>query len=358
MTSTAKDPAARSAGDGERLSRRSEYDFVIVGAGPNGLGISAYLSKWGFKVCNLEARPEVGGGAENAEPIPGYSIDPHASFFYGGAGPALEQLELGRYGFRLSPSSMSATFASDGRYLSRQGMFVQGGSQNAFDPVKMLESFGASQDDAKFYVEFMANLQPRLVEFLRSVYWTPPYDHRWRVPREELPETKIFKELVPIWDDAFLEMSYFEFLEAIGLPDPLKCGSLIGAWGNGPHPYYRGMLIPAFGVGQLMSVTNSSSPVGGMHALAHALARCALAHGARIFVNAPVSEVIVRRAGRRLLDAGGEDGLGAHGRDLQQPCEEPAQGVLVGGVFHRLRLAPRRPQPRGREPLGREHGGE
>ena len=157
-----------------------------------------------------------------------------------------------------------------------------------------IESLGAAPDDAKFYIEFMTNVQGRLQEFLRSIYWTPPYDHRWRVPKEELPETKIFKEIVPIWDDAFLDMSYWEFVDYMGLPDPLKCGSLIGAWGNGPHPYYKGMLIPAFGVGQLMSVSNNSAPVGGMHSLAHALARCSLAHGARIFVNAPVTEVIVR----------------------------------------------------------------
>jgi beta-carotene ketolase (CrtO type) len=296
MPATATVQAAkrtRDAAGGERLAKKSVYDFVVVGGGPNGLGAAAYLSKWGFSVCMLEARPEIGGGAENAEPSPGYSIDPHASFFYGGAAPALEQLELGRYGFRLSPSTNSASFASDGRHLVRSNNLFQA-DQPEQDPVKMLEGLGAAPDGAKFYIEFMTNVQGRLQEFLRSIYWTPPYDHRWRVPREELPETKIFKEIVPTWDPAFLDMSYWEFLEYMGVPDPIRCGNLIGAWGNGPHPYFKGMLIPAFGVGQLMSVTNSSSPVGGMHALAHALARCALAHGARIFVNAPVTEVIVR----------------------------------------------------------------
>jgi beta-carotene ketolase (CrtO type) len=296
MPATATVQAAkrtRDAAGGERLAKKSVYDFVVVGGGPNGLGAAAYLSKWGFSVCMLEARPEIGGGAENAEPSPGYSIDPHASFFYGGAAPTLEQLELGRYGFRLSPSTNSASFASDGRHVIRSNNLFQA-DQPEQDPVKMLEGLGAAPDGAKFYIEFMTNVQGRLQEFLRSIYWTPPYDHRWRVPREELPETKIFKEIVPTWDPAFLDMSYWEFLEYMGVPDPIRCGNLIGAWGNGPHPYFKGMLIPAFGVGQLMSVTNSSSPVGGMHALAHALARCALAHGARIFVNAPVTEVIVR----------------------------------------------------------------
>jgi phytoene dehydrogenase-like protein len=291
MAQAATGRATRSASDGERLARKSAYDFVIVGGGPNGLGAAAYLSKWGFSVCVLEARPEVGGGAENVEPIPGYSIDPHASFFYGGAAPALEQLELGRYGFRLSRTTDGFISTSDGR-------FVTGGTNIYHDDVPldaelMAEALGMERDAAKFYTEFMANLKGRVVEFLRSVYWTPPYDHRWRVPPEELPEVKIFQDMVPTWDPAFLDMSYYEFLEQLGLPDPVMCGNLINAWGNGAHPYYRGMVIPAFSVGQLMLYTNAA-PVGGMHALAHALARCALAHGARIFVNAPVTEVVVR----------------------------------------------------------------
>ena len=291
QAATAAGQATRSAADGERLPRKSAYDFVVVGGGPNGLGAAAYLSKWGFSVCMLEARPEVGGGVENYEPVPGYSCDAHASFFYGGAAPAMDQLELGRYGFRLSPNSAGVSIPPGGKFVSHNSASE---SSAQADPVAFMESLGAAPDDAKFYIEFMANVQGRLQEFLRSIYWTPPYDHRWRVPKEELPETKIFKEIVPIWDDAFLDMSYWEFVDYMGLPDPVKCGSLIGAWGNGPHPYYKGMLIPAFGVGQLMSASNNSAPVGGMHSLAHALARCSLAHGARIFVNAPVTEVIVR----------------------------------------------------------------
>src|SRR3990172_2592133 len=112
---TSIDQASRSAADGERLARKSTYDFVIVGGGPNGLGAAAYLSKWGFSVCMLEARPELGGGAENYEAVPGYSCDAHASFFYGGAAPAMDQLELGRYGFRLSLNSAGMSITSDGR---------------------------------------------------------------------------------------------------------------------------------------------------------------------------------------------------------------------------------------------------
>ncbi len=299
----ARASGARAAGTGERLEKKSRYDFVVVGGGPNGLGIAAYLSKWGFSVCMLEARPEIGGGAENTEPEPGFSIDPHASFFYGSMGPGPEQLELGKYGFRLSNSTGSASFTSDGRktIIDNTGMF----EGVAFEDLpKFVESLGGSSDGSKFFIEFMVNLQARVQELVRSIYWTPAYDHKWRIPKDELPESRIFKDIVPIWDDAYLDMSLYEFLNSFDLPDPMMCGALINAWGNGPHPYYKGMLIPAFGVGLLLGTT-LPSPVGGMHALAHALARCTLAHGGKIFVNSPVSEIIVedgRAVGVRVDD--------------------------------------------------------
>jgi phytoene dehydrogenase-like protein len=289
MTQQMAEARTREAGSGDRLSRKSTYDYVVVGGGPNGLGIAAYLSKWGFSVCVLDARPEIGGGAENVEPIPGYSIDPHAVFFYAGAAPALEQLDLGRYGFRLSAMSGSISIRPDGQAMYMRSELLDG----TMDPAAYIESMGATPETAKFYIEFMSNLGPRLTEFLRSVYWTPPYDERWGIAKADLPETKMFKEIVPTWDDALLDMSLYEWAEEMGIPDPIKAGMMIGSWGNGPHPYWKGMLLPCFAVSQLMSVNNSAT-VGGMHSFAHAIARCALAHGARIFVNAPVSEVIVR----------------------------------------------------------------
>ena len=293
-TEDVRERPSREVGQRERLARKSTYDYVVVGGGPNGLGIAAYLSKWGFSVCILDARPEIGGGAENTEPIPGYSIDPHAVFFYAGAAPALEQLELGRYGLRLSPLTEGISIRPDGVSTvprrTQRGMFD---GADLDDPEGFLTGLGASSETAKFFIELMTNLGPRLTQFLRSIYWTPPYDHRWGIAKADLPETKIFKEIVPVWDDALLDMSLYEWLQEMGVPDPIKAGMLISAWGNGPHPYWKGMLLPCFGIGQLMSLTNAS-PVGGMHAYAHSIARCALAHGARIFVNAPVTEVIVR----------------------------------------------------------------
>ena len=81
--------------------RDETFDIVVVGGGHNGSTIAAYLAKSGLSVAVCEARPECGGGQENTEPRPGFRIDPHATYLYGGAAPGFDQLELWKYGMRM-----------------------------------------------------------------------------------------------------------------------------------------------------------------------------------------------------------------------------------------------------------------
>ena len=84
------------------MNKEERYDFVIVGGGPNGTALAAYLAKSGQSVCVLEERPECGGACENAEVIPGVRIDPHTTYMYAGAAPGFDQLELWKHGFRMN----------------------------------------------------------------------------------------------------------------------------------------------------------------------------------------------------------------------------------------------------------------
>jgi len=58
-----------------------QYDVIIIGSGPNGLAIGAYLSKAGQKVLLLEKRYEAGGGLATEQiTLPDFFHNTHAIF--------------------------------------------------------------------------------------------------------------------------------------------------------------------------------------------------------------------------------------------------------------------------------------
>jgi phytoene dehydrogenase-like protein len=58
------------------LEQRSDYDAIVVGAGPNGLAAAIVLAKAGRSVLVLEAQRQVGGGVRSeALTLPGYTHD-------------------------------------------------------------------------------------------------------------------------------------------------------------------------------------------------------------------------------------------------------------------------------------------
>ncbi len=65
----------------EEFPQESEFDVVIIGAGPNGLIAGAYLAKAGLRVAICERRFEVGGGLATEENLyPCYASNPHVLY--------------------------------------------------------------------------------------------------------------------------------------------------------------------------------------------------------------------------------------------------------------------------------------
>ena len=59
----------------------TEYDGIIIGAGPNGLTVAAYLAKAGLKILVLEKNFEAGGGlATEQVTLPGFLHNTHAVY--------------------------------------------------------------------------------------------------------------------------------------------------------------------------------------------------------------------------------------------------------------------------------------
>ena len=96
-------------------------DVIIIGAGPNGLEIGAYLSKAGLKVLVLERRLEMGGGLATEEvTLPDYRHNTHATYMMMvDYAPLYQDLELERtYNVKhIHPSLEFVLPLSDGKSL-------------------------------------------------------------------------------------------------------------------------------------------------------------------------------------------------------------------------------------------------
>jgi phytoene dehydrogenase-like protein len=84
------------------------YDFIVIGAGHNGLTAAAKLAKAGRKVLVLERRANVGGAAATEELIPGFKFNigaPDAGLLL----PTVaNELELGKHGLEFIESPVAA----------------------------------------------------------------------------------------------------------------------------------------------------------------------------------------------------------------------------------------------------------
>lgn len=283
------------------MSLVEQYDAVVIGGGPNGLGIAAYLARTGLSVCVLEERLQMGGAAENVEVIPGFRIDPHATYLYGAAAPAFKDLELHRFGFRMHYfKTLAGTVTSDGKALI-SGRFNPG------ETIASIQRY--SLKDAVFTQMLLKTFEPIAGEFLRSIFWTPPYPPgSWSSPLE-LPWFQFLRERAPgalsyFPPELAMELSTYELLDTQYELEPLKVMMGQGAWYNGPFPAWRGMGLFGLATGLLMAYS-SGSPMGGMHAMMHALIRCCLHYGVRMYVNSPVEEIVVEEGEAKGVVLGG-----------------------------------------------------
>ena len=278
------------------MSAEERYDIVIIGAGHNGTTAAAYLAKCGLSVCVLEERPECGGAQENAEPVAGVHVSPHAVALYGGAAPGWEQLELWRYGLRLDWAAQNRAAEA----LTKGGRF------------DLLTTDGVAQATPKdlegwLKLSGMLSQPPFTKELLRATFWCPPHPADVELNEHTIPFMQVYKERLPdVWTPELLEWTLFDLMDEHMETEPFKVFQAYIAWMSGAAGHFEGMAIPAFeSVIAAVLYTLGSVPLGGIHGYYHALFRCAVAHGAVFRTCCPVDEIIIqhgRAVGVRLRD--------------------------------------------------------
>ena len=268
------------------------YDIVIIGGGPNGVTAAAYLSKCGLSVCVLEERYEAGGSCETAEPIAGARIYPHAQLMYAAPAPGFEQLELHKYGFRMSwsPIDLEKSMGKLGQTTS-QGLVP------------------ATQTDMMGFAKMSGLLgsPPFMTDLMRATFWCPPHPPEVEVTDETVPYMQVYKQHQPdLWTPELREMTMFDFMDQHMETESLKTMLAFAAWGSGAAGHWEGVAVPALlAVVLLLMPGHLSHPRGGLHGYFHAILRCAIDHGTIVRTCCPVDEIIVsngRAVGVRLRD--------------------------------------------------------
>ena len=280
------------------MGKDERYDFVVVGGGPNGVALSAYLGKCGASVCVLEERPEAGGACENTEPIPGVRITPHAMYMYGGPAPGFEQLELHKYGFRMDWSPMSENLADqkEGGVLTTEGVA----------PLTDKDAMGWAK------ISGMLGQPPFIKDLLRSIFWCPPHPPEVEVTAENVPYMQVYKQHQPdVWTEELLDMTMFDLMDEYLETEPFKVMHAMVAWYSGAAGHWEGVAIPALGCDITLTLYSGLSvPRGGMHGYFHSIIRCAIAHGVVVRTCCPVDEIIIedgRAMGVRLRETATTD---------------------------------------------------
>lgn len=284
-------------------------DVVVIGGGHNGLVAAAYLAKAGLKVTVLERRTVVGGCAVTEEFHPGFS-NSVAAYTVSLLNPkVIRDLELPRFGLRVVERRMSNFLPlPDGRALEvGPGRTRASVAQFSTRDAERLDAYGDRLERmADVLREVVLETPPNvatgrgMMELIGQLFSAGRLANRIR--RLDLEGQRDLLEIFTRSAGDYLDQ-WFE-------SDPIKAiYGFDGIVGNFASPYAAGsayvLLHHCFGeVNGKRGVWGHA--IGGMGAIAQAMARAAMDRGVEIRVDTGVSEILVEggRAVGVVTDAG------------------------------------------------------
>ena len=256
----------------------NKVDLIIIGAGPNGLSLGAYLSKAGLKVLVLERRPEVGGGLATEEvTLHGHLHNTHAVYMMmADYAPVYQdfQMEQNYNVHHIYPELQFVLPLSDGRAVCVYS-----------DLEKTCQSIAQfSQHDADGYRN-LYHLSHKLVdEFIAPATYVPPVPALDQMVK--LQQTEVGREILECSEKTPLQIidEFFEneHVKALML-------YMVTEWGLGYNETGMGYLVLLY----LNRASNYRLVKGGSHMVAQGLHKVIHENGGYVRTNQRVQRIIV-----------------------------------------------------------------
>jgi len=268
-----------------------KFDVIIIGAGPNGLAIGAYLSKAGQKVLLVEKRLEEGGGLMTEQvTLPDFYHNTHAIYMmmvdYAPVYPDFQLEE--KYGVRhVFPDLQCAMPLADGRCLCLY--------QDIEKTCASIAQF--SQKDADSY----RGMVKKYDEMMREILGPQTYAPMEAAPimAAKMDQTELGREL-----SEYAEKTPEEIVCEMYENDHVRTLMLYQAchWGLDYDQSGVSYMVPLY----LNRMVNYRLTAGGSHRVSNALYKSIFEHQGQIRQSARIKRIIVEGGQARGVEL--EDG--------------------------------------------------